>query len=169
MSPQELQAAVQRLTGPCQLRVIFDDFSGVVVWLMSVPGHEGSTLVAVSMMAAFATPALAADAYWTINAREDDGHGHGTQKPAGAHTRRAPLNNNSSPGQAIYEPFSGSGTTIVAAEMTGRSCFAIELDPAYVDVALKRWQAFTGKDARLEQSGLSFDEVAAERQLESAA
>ena len=63
---------------------------------------------------------------------------------------RRPIENNSSPGQAVYEPFSGSGTTIIAAEMTGRSCFAIEIDPAYVDVAVLRWQAFTGQDARLE-------------------
>jgi len=82
---------------------------------------------------------------------------------------RRPIENNSSPGQAVYEPFSGSGTTIIAAEMTGRSCLAIELDPAYVDVAVKRWQAFTGKDATLEGSGLSFAEVAAERLAESAA
>jgi DNA modification methylase len=61
---------------------------------------------------------------------------------------RRPVENNSSPGQAIYEPFSGSGTTIIAAEMTGRSCLAIEIDAAYVDVALLRWQAFTGDRRR---------------------
>jgi DNA modification methylase len=104
---------------------------------------------------------------WSINAREDDGHGHGTQKPV--ECMRRPIENNSSPGHAVYEPFSGSGTTIIAAEMTGRSCFAIELDPAYVDVAVLRWQAFTGQDAKLEQSALSFVEVAAERQIEIAA
>jgi DNA modification methylase len=80
---------------------------------------------------------------------------------------RRPIENNSSPGQAVYEPFSGSGTTIVAAEMTGRSCFAIEIDPAYVDVAVLRWQAFTGEDARLDQNGRSFAEVAAGRASES--
>ena len=48
------------------------------------------------------------------------------------------------PGQAVYEPFAGSGTTIIAAEMCGRACHAIELNPAYVDVAVRRWQAFTG-------------------------
>jgi DNA modification methylase len=53
---------------------------------------------------------------------------------------KRPIENNSSPGQAIYEPFCGSGTTIIAAEMTGRSCHAIELDPAYVDVAVRRWR-----------------------------
>jgi DNA modification methylase len=104
---------------------------------------------------------------WTINAREDDGHGHGTQKPV--ECMRRPIENNSSPGQAIYDPFSGSGTTIIAAEMTGRSCFAIEIDPAYVDVAILRWQAFTGLTATLQGAGTSFAELAAERQVESVA
>jgi DNA modification methylase len=98
---------------------------------------------------------------WTINAREDDGHGHGTQKPV--ECMRRPIENNSSPGQAVYEPFSGSGTTIVAAEMTGRSCFAIEIDPAYVDVALLRWQAFTGETATLANDGRSLADLAIER------
>jgi DNA modification methylase len=104
---------------------------------------------------------------WTIPARDDDGHGHGTQKPV--ECMRRPIENNSSPGQAIYEPFSGSGTTIVAAEMTGRSCLAIELDPAYVDVAVKRWEAFTGKDAKLESADLTFADIASQREVESAA
>jgi DNA modification methylase len=98
---------------------------------------------------------------WNIKSRDDDGHGHGTQKPV--ECMRRPIENNSSPGQAVYEPFSGSGTTIIAAEMTGRSCHAIEIDPAYVDVALLRWQAFTGLKATLSQDGRSLAEVAAER------
>lgn len=52
---------------------------------------------------------------------------------------RGPILNNSSLGQAVYEPFLGSGTTIIAAEQAGRYCFAIELSPQYVDVAVKRW------------------------------
>ena len=63
---------------------------------------------------------------------------------------KRPIENNSSPGQAVYEPFSGSGTTIIAAEMTGRSCHAIELLPQYVDVAIERWQQFTGEQAVLD-------------------
>jgi DNA modification methylase len=102
---------------------------------------------------------------WTIPARDDDGHGHGTQKPVEC-TRR-PIENNSSPGQAVYEPFSGSGTTIIAAEMTGRSCFAIEIDAAYVDVAVARWQAFTGQDATLEGAGATFAQIGTERQAMS--
>jgi DNA modification methylase len=63
----------------------------------------------------------------------------------------------------IRRSFSGSGTTIIAAEMTGRSCLAIDVDPAYVDVSVLRWQAFTGQDATLELESRSFAEVAAER------
>ena len=86
---------------------------------------------------------------------------HGTQKPV--ECMRRPIENNSSPGQAVYEPFSGSGTTIIAAEMTGRACHAIELSPAYVDVAVLRWQAFTGEQAVLEGSAMGFAEAQAHR------
>ena len=66
-------------------------------------------------------------------------------------------------GDLIYDAFSGSGTTIIAAEMTGRVVCAIELAPAYVDVAVKRWQEFTGKRATLDGDGRGFDEIAARR------
>lgn len=86
--------------------------------------------------------------------------GHSTQKPIECMKR--PIENNSSPGQAIYEPFSGSGTTIIAAEMTGRVCYAIELSPAYVDVAVLRWQAFTGQAATLDD-GRAFGDIGGDR------
>jgi hypothetical protein len=57
----------------------------------------------------------------------------------------------------------GSGTTLVAAETTGRTCLGIELDPLYVDVAVRRWQAFTGKKATLLADGKTFDSIAARR------
>jgi DNA modification methylase len=76
---------------------------------------------------------------------------------------KRPIENNSSPGQAVYKPFSGSGTTIIAGEMTGRSVYAVELNPAYVDVAVKRWQDFTGQAAVLEADGRAFAKVAAGR------
>lgn len=97
---------------------------------------------------------------WAIPHRKS-ASGHGTEKPV--ECMRRPIENNSSPGQAVYEPFSGSGTTIIAAEMTGRSCHAIELNPAYVDVAVKRWQEFTGSAAVLEGASQSFAQVSAER------
>jgi DNA modification methylase len=82
---------------------------------------------------------------WHIPKPKKNETGHGTQKPVECMKR--PIENNSSPGQAVYEPFSGSGTTIIAAEMTGRCCYAIELSPAYIDVAVKRWEDFTGEKA----------------------
>jgi DNA modification methylase len=91
----------------------------------------------------------------------DDATVHSTQKPVECMKR--PIENNSSPGQAVYEPFSGSGTTLVAAEMTGRACHAIELSPAYVDVAVLRWQAFSGQQATLDGDGRTFDDIAASR------
>ena len=69
---------------------------------------------------------------------------------------RRPIENNSSVGQAVYEPFLGSGTTLIAAEQTGRSCLALEIDPRYVDVAVARWQAFTGLQARHAVTGAFF-------------
>src|SRR4051794_40929221 len=98
---------------------------------------------------------------WQIPAREGAGFDHGTQKPVECMKR--PIENNSSPGQAVYEPFCGSGTTIMAAEISGRVCHAIELMPQYVDVAIQRWQAFTGDKAKLERGGRSFEDIAAER------
>ena len=90
---------------------------------------------------------------------------HGTQKPV--ECLRRPMLNNSSPGQAVYEPFSGSGTSIISAETCGRVSLSMELDPAYVDVAVLRWQAFTGRDAVLADSSTSYAEVKIERAVES--
>jgi DNA methylase/ParB-like nuclease domain len=92
---------------------------------------------------------------------EDAATIHGTQKPVEA--MRRPIVNNSERGDLIYEPFCGSGTTLIAAETVGRSCLAMELDPAYCDVIVKRWQAFTGKGAVLEPDGRTFDDLAVER------
>lgn len=98
---------------------------------------------------------------WSIPARDDSGHGHGTQKPVECMKR--PIENNSKAGEFVYEPFSGSGTTIIAAEMTKRRCLAIEIDPAYVDVGVGRWEKFTGQKATLESTGQSFEDVGRER------
>lgn len=87
--------------------------------------------------------------------------GHSTQKPV--ECMRRPMENNSAPRDLVYEPFSGSGTTIIAGEMTGRVVLAIELDPLYVDVAVRRWQDFTGLVAQLASTGEEFDAVALRR------
>lgn len=98
--------------------------------------------------------------------KENPRTGHSTQKPIECMKR--PIENNSKPGDAVYEPFSGSGTTIVAAEMTGRRCLAIEISPAYVDVAITRWQNFTGQKATLMETGQTFDQVAKKRKKAAA-
>ena len=73
---------------------------------------------------------------------------------------RRPIENNSRPGEAAYDPFLGSGTTLIAAEMSGRICYGLELNPAYVDVVMRRWQDFTGRSARHQTTGQLFDERA---------
>lgn len=100
---------------------------------------------------------------WTIEHAKSD-TGHGTQKPV--ECMRRPIENNSKAGDAVYDPFLGSGTTIIAAEMTGRTCLAIELNPAYVDVAVERWQAFAGETATLEGDGRTFAEMTANRGID---
>jgi DNA modification methylase len=96
---------------------------------------------------------------WQIANKDQDADTvHGTQKPV--ECMRRPILNNSSPGQAIYEPFMGSGTTLIAAETTGRVCHGIELNPAYVDVAVERWQQFTGQKAVLDGTDQTFAELA---------
>jgi DNA modification methylase len=87
--------------------------------------------------------------------------GHGTQKPVEA--MRRPIENNSVPGQAVYDPFVGSGTLIIACEQTGRVAIALELNPAYVDVSAQRWMNFVGAEAVLEATGQTFAEVCEQR------
>ena len=99
---------------------------------------------------------------WEIPKPSRSETGHSTQKPV--ECMRRPMANNSLRGEMVYEPFSGSGTTIIAGEMMGRKVRAVEIDPAYVDVAVRRWQAFSGRVAILEGSGgLVFDDVRAKR------
>jgi DNA modification methylase len=71
--------------------------------------------------------------------------------------------NNSRPGDAVYEPFCGSGSTIIAAETIGRTCFAMDIDPGYCDVAVQRWQEATGEAAVLADEDRTFAAIAAVR------
>lgn len=107
---------------------------------------------------------------WDINspvgftAKEEgpDGKtGHGTQKPVECMKR--PIENNSAPGEFVYDPFVGSGTTIIAAELAARRCLAMEISPAYADMSVRRWQEISGKSATLKSDGRDFEAVAAER------
>jgi hypothetical protein len=76
---------------------------------------------------------------------------------------RRPILNNSNPGEAVYDPFLGSGTTLIAAESVGRICLGMELDARYADVCVRRWQSFTGKAAVLATDQRDFADVTAER------
>ena len=69
----------------------------------------------------------------------------------------------SSKGDIVLDPFLGSGTTLMAAAKVGRRCFGLEYEPAFVDVAVRRWQAYTKVDAILDGDGRTFDEIAEER------
>lgn len=74
-----------------------------------------------------------------------------------------PMQLHTRPGDICYEPFSGSGSQLIAGEKTGRKVYGLELSEAFCDVVVKRWQEFTGKQATLESDGRSFDEIATER------
>jgi DNA modification methylase len=84
---------------------------------------------------------------------------HPTMKPVELVERA--IRNSSRPGNSVMDPFGGSGTTLIAAEKTGRIARLIELDPKYVDVIVRRWQDWTGKKATRESDGVAFDAQAA--------
>ena len=84
---------------------------------------------------------------------------HPTMKPVELVERA--IRNSSRPGNVVLDPFGGSGTTLIAAEKSGRLARLIELDPKYVDVIVRRWQDWTGKQATRESDGLAFDDQAA--------
>ena len=86
---------------------------------------------------------------------------HPTEKPVECMAR--PIRNHGVAGDIVYDPFLGSGTTLVAAHSEGRVCYGMEIDPAYVDVSVTRWQEYTNQEAILDGDGRTFAEVKAER------
>lgn len=101
---------------------------------------------------------------WMIhraNDGRDDRTSHGTQKLVEFMLR--PIENSSNPGDAVYDPFAGSGTTIIAAEIGKRRCVAMDINPVCCTQAIMRWQKYTEKQAILEATGQTFDEVVSER------
>jgi DNA modification methylase len=98
---------------------------------------------------------------WKIDNREDRGHGHSTQKPVECMLR--PIEHNSKEGDLVYDPFVGSGTTIIAAEMSGRRCYAMDIDPNYCAIAIERWQNLTGQQATLATTAKSYTDVMRDR------
>jgi DNA modification methylase len=135
-----------------------DEWAPAVEHERFVPEHEVASYAVAKGETARWAGGRKQSTVWNIEHIKSE-TGHSTQKPV--ECMRRPIENNSKAGDAVYEPFSGSGTTLIAAEMLGRLCFAAELHPGYVDVAVKRWQAFTGKAAVREQDGHTFEEVAA--------
>ncbi|HLO39718.1 MAG TPA: DNA modification methylase [Phycisphaerales bacterium] len=89
------------------------------------------------------------------------GNEHPTQKPVEIFAR--PIRKHTKPGDVCFEPFSGSGSQLIAAEHLGRRCFAMELEPVFVDAGIRRWEAFSGKKARLAGTRKTFEQVAKER------
>jgi DNA modification methylase len=85
---------------------------------------------------------------------------HPTMKPVELIERA--ITNSSRPGDTVLDPFSGSGSTVIACEKIGRQGRLIELDPLYVDVSVRRWQRYTGGCARRAVDGRTFDDVSAE-------
>lgn len=92
---------------------------------------------------------------WDIEKPHTSETGHGTQKPVDC--MRRPILNNSKPGDGVYDPFVGSGTTLIAAQMEGRRCFAMEIDPSYGQVVIERWEKFTGQTAQREDGKVLAD------------
>ena len=82
---------------------------------------------------------------------------HPTMKPVELVERA--IRNSSRPGNVVLDPFGGSGTTLIAAEKSGRSARLIELDPKYVDVIVRRWQEYAGAQAVRESDGVRFDDL----------
>lgn len=89
------------------------------------------------------------------NSEKEETWGHGTQKPIDCMIK--PIENNSLANDYIYDPFGGSGTTLVACEKLGRRCLMMELDEKYCDIIVQRWEKFSGKKATLEETGETFD------------
>jgi len=83
---------------------------------------------------------------WNVDQVGEQSGIHPTQKPVELFVR--PIEFHTRPGDVVYEPFSGSGTQLIAAERTGRVCYAMEMEPRYCDVARARWEAFSGEKAK---------------------
>jgi DNA modification methylase len=94
---------------------------------------------------------------WSLSRGATGKYVHPTQKPVELIERA--LSNSSKGGDTVIDLFGGSGSTLIACEKTVREARLMELDPKYVDVIVKRWQEFTGKQATLESDGRSFTEV----------
>jgi DNA modification methylase len=95
----------------------------------------------------------------------DDGKTvHSTQKPV--ECMRRPILNHTTAGALVYDPFLGSGSTLIAAQLTGRACIGADIEPRYVDLTVDRWQRISGRAAVLEGDERPFDEIRNARAIE---
>jgi DNA modification methylase len=117
-------------------------------------GRKESTLWEVSNLNPFGAAS-------TGDVMEDAVTGHGTQKPVTL--MRRPMLNHTEKGAVVYDPFLGSGSTLIAAHSVDRTCYGTEISPGYVDTVIERWQTTTGQAATREADGRSFDDLRAER------
>lgn len=108
---------------------------------------------------------------WDVPNLNPTGHtdeervGHSAQKPV--ELMRRPILNHTERGAAVYDPFLGSGSTLIACEIEGRRAFGLEIFPAYCDMIVRRWQKLAGRDATLESAGSTFQHSLEGRQLEA--
>ena len=160
---------------------IFDELKNICVWVKSSPGqgsfyrsqHEFVFVYKKGAAPHLNTFELGQHGRLRTNVwnypgansfragRIEDLKMHPTVKPVGLVVDA--MKDCSQRGSIVLDAFAGSGTTIIAAEQIGRRAFCIEIDPHYVDVAIRRWQRTTGRDAFLESSGQSFDELSIAR------
>jgi DNA modification methylase len=160
---------------------VFDELKNMIVWVKSNPGqgtfyrsqHElifafkHGTAPHVNTFRLGATGRSRSNVwrYAGMNTfragRMDELRMHPTVKPVALVADA--MRDCSRRGAIVLDPFAGSGTTIMAAEQIGRRAFCIEIDPQYADVAIRRWQSFTKRDAILESTGGTFDDLLKER------
>ena len=101
---------------------------------------------------------------WAVKKVNPQSMVHLTEMPVELAVRA--IQYSSKPGQNVLDLFGGSGSTLMGAEQTGRHSFLMELDPAYTDVIVMRWQEATGQKAILDGDGRAFDEIAADRRAD---
>lgn len=111
-----------------------------------VAGNAGDRALFACKVSEDSVYAFSADSttVWELPNDAPVGGGHSTQKPIEAMAR--PMRNHQV--ERVYDPFLGTGTTLVAAEQEGRQCFGLELNPAYCDVIVRRWEQMTGERAK---------------------
>jgi DNA modification methylase len=167
----------------------YGELKNVCVWVKSMPGWARSTAASTSLSWSSSNPAECTaitfssgqfgrnrSNVWQYPGANSFSRGgaegnllalHPTVKPV-AMVADAILDC-SARGDIVLDAFLGSGTTVIAAERTGRRCRALELDPAYVDTAIRRWQVLTGEKAHKASNGCRFDDLADEAEAANAA